>query len=163
MWVIVIVIHSFTHTKTSYLPKNRFFTMFLTVFHCFSPFIPKSELLPSLFAPSLFFQNDGSDSLLSLFTKVQWERFALFQERIAILLFHLQKPAIRLKNQRVNSQPCISVYNWDSFLFRNSSAGRGGQGPGVWGDFWQLLHLRLWNGADKICVHIHHNILPSFR
>ena len=129
--------------------KNELFAKKSFFYHVFDScikgetFIPKSELLPSLFAPSLFFQNDGSDSLLSLFTKVQWERFALFQERIAILLFHLQKPAIRLKNQRVNSQPCISVYNWDSFLFRNSSAGRGGQGPGVWGDFWQLLHLRL--------------------
>ena len=161
MWVIVI--HSFTHTKTSYLPKNRFFYHVFDSFSLLFPFYTQEWIAPvALRSITLFSKRRERFALVALYKSVMGSICSFPRARCYFAL-SLTKPAIRLKNQRVNSQPCISVYNWDSFLFRNSSAGRGGQGPGVWGDFWQLLHLRLWNGADKICVHIHHNILPSFR
>ena len=60
--------------------------MFLTVFHCFSHFLPKSE------------------SLLSLFTKERQEQFAFGKEQITILLFHSQKTS-NLHKKPKNSQP----------------------------------------------------------
>ena len=86
--------------------------MFFTFFYSFSPvFLPKSEVLPLLFAQSLFFIERGeqftlvalhkrengfgqslkratvSDSLPSIITKERQEQFTLFYKRIAILLF----------------------------------------------------------------------------
>ena len=62
--------------------------------------MPKSKSVPSLFAHLLFFKEqlewfapvdlykraNMSDSLRLLMTKVWWERFALFRERITLLL-----------------------------------------------------------------------------
>ena len=76
--------------------------------------MPKSESLPSLFAPVLFFQEGWerftlivlykratvSYSLPSLFTKEQQEVFALFQERITISLFHSQKTSNSLEKPK---------------------------------------------------------------
>ena len=62
--------------------------MFLTAFTAFIIFMPRSESLPSLFSPSLFFTE-------------WWERW------IAILLVCSQKWAIRTENQRANSQPWL--------------------------------------------------------
>ena len=52
--------------KSNSLKKN----VFLYVFHCFSPFMPKSESLLTLFAlPRSLLKSNWSDFLLSLFTK----------------------------------------------------------------------------------------------
>ena len=100
--------------------KFVFFTCFWQFFTVFLLFMPKSESLPSLFVPLLFFkvrQNSCcslqksdheqiaplaiykratvSNSIPSLFTKELREQFTLFQERIAILLFRSQKQVIR--------------------------------------------------------------------
>ena len=84
------------------------------VFDCFPLFMSKSKLLPSLFGHSLSFKErlerfapvvlykrtTVSDSLWSLMTKERRERFALFQERIAL---SLTKTSESLEKQ--SSQP----------------------------------------------------------
>ena len=78
--------------------KNLFFTAFL-------PFMPKSEALPSLFSPSLFFKVCNRSGLLSsLFTKEQ-----LWAIRSHPSFAH-KKRVIRSKTQRANSQPCIQYH-----------------------------------------------------
>ena len=92
--------------------KNSYFCMFLIVFHCFSPFLcPRANPSRRSSLSRSFLKSDGSDFsccslqksdfepialykratvsnlLPSLFTKEQRERFALFQEQIAISLF----------------------------------------------------------------------------
>ena len=74
------------------------FTMFLTVFQCFSIFMPKSESLPLLFA-------------LSLFTKERRERFSLGKERFSISL---------TKNEQFARKSKSEFHNPDIFL--NNSA-----------------------------------------
>ena len=85
--------------------------------------MPKSELLPSLSAPLLFFK-EGQEkfTLVTLYKKVtvseslprslqksDCDRFALFQQRIAISLFRSQKnkrfalkPKERIPNSEIN-------------------------------------------------------------
>ena len=94
--------------------------MILTVFHWFSLFMLKSESLPSLFAPLLFFKERWewfalvniykrvtvSNSLLLLFKTERNSDLLIGKDQIAISLFHSQK---RTKNQRENSQTCNSL------------------------------------------------------
>ena len=93
--------------------------MFLTVFLLF---MPKSELLPSLFAYSIFFKEGlerfphvalykkatRSDSLRSLMTKERRECFALFHEQIVHLLTKnegiARKTDERIPNPRIYSR-----------------------------------------------------------
>ena len=72
--------------------------MFLTVLHFFSPFFPKSESLRLLLQKS----DHERDSLLSLFTKEQWEQFALFYELIAISLTKKERFAWKTKERIPN-------------------------------------------------------------
>ena len=82
---------SFAHKKRAIRSKKLYFLyvfdtfwQFFTVF----PFLmPKSKLLPLLI----------TKEWPSLFTREQWERFTLFHEWIAFLLFSSQKTSILLK------------------------------------------------------------------
>ena len=49
-----------------------------------------------------------------------------------------------------------------ALILRNQPAVSGGRGPGLW-TTWKLLSGGIWNGAHKICLHIHHHILSTFR
>ena len=88
---------------------------FSYVFDSFFPFfMPKSELLPSLFAHSFFFKEQlerfapvalykratMSNSLWSLMTKEGRERFAFFHEKIALSLTKNKRIA-RKTNKRI--------------------------------------------------------------
>ena len=113
--------------------KFVFFTCFWQFFTVFPLFMPKSESLPSLFVPLLFFkvrQNSCcslqksdheqiaplaiykratvSNSIPSLFTKELREQFTLFQERIAILLFRSQKTSDSLEKPKSEFPTLIS-------------------------------------------------------
>ena len=47
-------------------------------------------------------------------------------------------------------------------FFSNRAFEWGGQGA-AFRRLWQLLNIRLWNGAHKIRVYLHHHILPAIR
>ena len=89
--ITLLLFHS---QKTSnWLEKCVALTMLLRVFFtAFNLFIPKSKLLPSLFAPSLILKSHWSDSLLE-------------KSQLLFCSFNHKKRAIRFKNQRANSQP----------------------------------------------------------
>ena len=110
----------FRSQKTSDSPRKKvvFFIMFF--FTVFPLFMPKSELLSSLFADSLFTKEqitlvtlfkraNLSDSLWSLLTKEQHDQFALFPERIAISLFRSQKTSDLLKKPK-SEFPTLKIF-----------------------------------------------------
>ena len=131
----------FCSQKTSdLLEKILFIPCFYQFFTAFPLFRPKSKSLPMLFVRSLFFKEQRewfalvalykrvtvSELLLSLFTKEQpWavcSRCSLQKSggsdspESLFFSFAHKKRAIRLKNQRANSQPWLCVDNGHSFL-----------------------------------------------
>ena len=82
--------------KRQFARKNSYFCIFLTVFHCFSSFLCPRAICSyhslqkshcERIAPiALYKRATVSVSLKSLMTKERQERFALFHERIALLL-----------------------------------------------------------------------------
>ena len=92
--------------------------MFLTVFHCFSPlqYMPKSESLPLLFAPSFFFKKQRKwFPVVALYKRAKVRKSLFTKEQRSNLLFSranryfallLTKKEWFAKNQRAISQPC---------------------------------------------------------